>query len=63
MKGGLLPIVCEICGLRPQRRIREDLLAELFSVIVAFFGDFGFEKAALAAGFGFDLLGRKNEPI
>src|SRR5580658_7388494 len=49
--------------LRPQRRIREDPLAELFSVIFAFFGDFGFEKAALAAGFGLDIFGCKNEPI
>jgi hypothetical protein len=39
------------------------MLAEIFAVVVAFPGDFGFEEAAMAAGFGFDFFVRKNEPI
>ncbi len=38
-------------------------MAESFAVVTAFPGDFGFKKAAIAAGFGFDFFGRKNEPI
>src|ERR1700733_657176 len=49
--------------LSSQRKARIEVLAEFFAVVLAFFGDFGFEKAADAAGFGFDFFGRKNEPI
>jgi hypothetical protein len=38
-------------------------LAESFTVVTAFPRDFGFKKAAEAAGFGHDFLRRKNEPI
>ena len=35
---------------------------ELFPVVVAILGDFGFQKTAMTAAFSLDFLSRKNEP-
>jgi hypothetical protein len=42
--------------------LRGESLAESFSVVVAVLGDFGFQKAAMAAAFSLDFFGLENEP-
>jgi hypothetical protein len=40
-----------------------EALVELRPVVMAFLGDFGFQKKALTAVFGLDFFGLENEPV
>jgi hypothetical protein len=44
------------------RKCAGELLPEFFSVVIAFLGDFGFQKAAMTAAFRLDFFGLENEP-